>query len=232
MKNDLAVAAVRVIIKLGPQPRLDLGNVIKQIYPKICDPKTGSQSDVPFWKTAQFRLCGEDSALKCQQCDKQAAFHITDLTGDGVSAVHLCPSCAKGYLQPEDETQEDSPETADLVSLLSKQLKIGQTAEQLAKLDQKVCPVCGITFLEFRKQGRLGCPHDYDFFAEELEPLIVNIHGETAHCGKSPANPAAGDKSIFQLIRLRREMNEAAENEDYEVASKLRDEIKALEGKK
>jgi protein-arginine kinase activator protein McsA len=35
--------------------------------------------------------------------------------------------------------------------------------------------VCGVTFLEFRKQGRLGCPHDYVCFAEELEPLLLNI---------------------------------------------------------
>ena len=52
----------------------------------------------------------------------------------------------------------------------------------------RACPVCGITFYEFRNQGRLGCPHDYVFFEKELDPLIMNIHGETTHTGKRPTS--------------------------------------------
>ena len=44
---------------------------------------------------------------------------------------------------------------------MAQQMAVGQTAEELAHLDQQACPVCGITFYEFRSQGRLGCPHDY-----------------------------------------------------------------------
>ncbi len=75
-----------------------------------------------------------------------------------------------------------------LAGVLAQQLAVGQTAEELAQLDQRACPVCGITFYEFRNQGRLGCPHDYVCFKAELEPLIVNIHGETEHVGKKPAH--------------------------------------------
>ena len=71
-------------------------------------------------------------------------------------------------------------------ALLAQHLAVGETAEELARLDQRSCPVCGITFLEFRKQGRLGCPHDYVCFDAELEPLLLNIHGETRHVGKVP----------------------------------------------
>ena len=69
--------------------------------------------------------------------------------------------------------------------------------------------MCGITFYEFRNQGRLGCPHDYVCFQTELEPLIVNIHGETEHVGKRPKHGAGGTQQRTQLIRLRREMKEA-----------------------
>jgi protein arginine kinase activator len=164
--------------------------------------------------------------MKCQRCDKQAAFHITDLTGEEVSSVHLCPACAKVYLEPQ---QAKTVETSSLISMLSKQLKVGQTAEQLAALDQKVCPICGISFFEFRKQGRLGCPHDYTFFTEELEPLIVNIHGVTTHKGKTPTHRSISSESQTQLIQLRRQMNEAVEKEDYEQASQIRDLIRKLE---
>ena len=90
------------------------------------------------------------------------------------------------------------------------------------------CPKCGITFYEFRNQGRLGCPHDYEYFERELTPLIMNIHGEAKHVGKRPQR-AAGQEGGTELIRLRREMDEAIKKEDYELASKLRDQIRGLE---
>jgi len=89
--------------------------------------------------------------------------------------------------------------------------------------------VCGITFYQFRNHGRLGCPHDYVAFDEELEPLISNIHGATEHTGKRPRHRAASGAKQTELIKLRREMKEAVEREDYEQASQLRDEIRRLE---
>jgi protein arginine kinase activator len=77
--------------------------------------------------------------------------------------------------------------------------------------------------------GRLGCPHDYTAFVNELEPLLVNIHGETAHTGKVPRRCAGGSREQTQLIRLRREMKEAVAAEQYEKASQIRDEIRRLE---
>jgi len=96
-------------------------------------------------------------------------------------------------------------------------------------LDQQVCPVCGISFYEFRNQGRLGCPHDYVCFETQLEPLLLNIHGESEHEGKTPRHSPTGSAMRTQLIRLRREMKEAIGEENYERASKLRDEIHRIE---
>ena len=108
-------------------------------------------------------------------------------------------------------------------------LKINEAAEQLAKLDQQACPLCGITFYEFRHVGRLGCPHDYICFEEEIDPIISNIHSATAHVGKQPRSGAEGTDQRTDLIRLRREMEQAIEIEDYEKASQLRDQIADLE---
>jgi protein arginine kinase activator len=164
--------------------------------------------------------------MKCQKCEKPATFHITELTGPQVQELHLCEDHARQYLTQSD----DSPEApASLAGVLAQQLKVGQTAEELARLDQRTCPVCGITFYEFRNQGRLGCPHDYVCFEQELEPLIVNIHGDRKHVGKRPKRGAEGTDRRTDLIRLRREMREAVEREEYERASKHRDEIKKIE---
>lgn len=165
--------------------------------------------------------------MKCQKCDKPATFHITDLVDGEAKEVHLCEDCAKEFLSPI--TEEGDAVVPAMAGLLAQQLAVGETAEELARLDEKVCPVCGISFLEFRKQGRLGCPHDYVYFARELEPLLVNIHGETTHVGKTPKHSGSDAEKQTQLIRLRREMKEAVGREEYERASELRDEIQAIE---
>lgn len=165
--------------------------------------------------------------MKCQKCDKPATFHITDLVDGEAKEVHLCEACAKEFLSP---AMEDSDSVVPaMAGLLAQQLAVGETAEELARLDDKVCPVCGISFLEFRKQGRLGCPHDYVHFAKELEPLLVNIHGESNHIGKTPKHSGHDAEQQTQLIRLRRDMKEAVAKEEYERASELRDQIHQIE---
>jgi len=164
--------------------------------------------------------------MKCQKCQKQATFHITDLTGDDLLALHLCPDCAKQYLQPE----ESPPDAPTMSNVLQQQLKpLEQAAEDLRELDSKECPICGISFYEFRQAGRLGCPHDYVFFGNELEPLLVNVHGDNQHVGKQPKRGVRDTESQTELIRLRRQMKEVVEQEDYEKATELRDRIRKIE---
>ena len=164
--------------------------------------------------------------MKCQKCDKPATFHITELTGGKPQELHLCEEHAREYLT---HSGQEHTAGSSMAAGLLKQMAVGQTAEELAELDQQSCPICGITFYEFRSQGRLGCPHDYVCFQTQLKPLIVNIHGETEHAGKTPKRCPAGSGKRTQLIRLRREMKEAIDNEQYERASELRDEIRQIE---
>jgi protein arginine kinase activator len=171
--------------------------------------------------------------MKCQQCEKPATFHITELTGGKPQELHLCEDHARQYLMASaNEPASVGSMAAALTQQMAQQMAIGQTAEELANLDQQACPVCGITFFEFRSQGRLGCPNDYVAFKTQLEPLILNIHGEGEHVGKRPKQSSSGSERRTQLIRLRREMKEAIEQEKYERASELRDEIRHIETEK
>lgn len=164
-------------------------------------------------------------AMKCQKCEKPATFHITELTGGKPQELHLCEEHAREYLTESDNEPAGG---SNLTGALAQQL-VGGTAEELARLDQQACPICGITFFEFRNQGRLGCPHDYICFQKELDPLILNIHGESSHVGKRPSRSPLNTDRQTELIRLRREMKEAIKSEEYEKASKLRDEIRQIE---
>ena len=196
--------------------------------------------------------------MKCQQCEKQAVFHITELETGSVRELHLCEDHARVYLN-QTEGDSSSVEAAEggPAGVAAGGLGVGQTADELAALDQKACDMCGITFFEFRNQGRLGCPHDYVHFAKELEPLIANVHGATEHTGRRPAwaqlqqtptptesSPAdgqgpsgaaagepvaSGTAELTSLIGLRREMKEAISCEDYEKAKENRDAMRLIE---
>ncbi len=163
--------------------------------------------------------------MKCQYCEKPATFHITELMEpSGPQILHLCEEHARRFLHKDSSTP-----TASIAGVLDKQLQLGQTKQELEELDQKECPVCGITFYQFRNSGRLGCPYDYTHFENDLEQLLINVHDATLHEGKRPKRAAATADSHAKMIQLRREMDDAIEREDYERASELRDELKQIE---
>jgi protein arginine kinase activator len=87
-----------------------------------------------------------------------------------------------------------------------------------------------LTFVEFRNAGLLGCPADYDAFEKALVPLIERAHENSSHhIGKVPRRLAVPRSAESDLIRLRRELTRAVDDEQYEAAAKLRDKIKILE---
>ncbi len=161
---------------------------------------------------------------KCRRCSKPATLHITEIRDGVVHEVHLCEGCAHDYL-----SNPQGPESLDEPAEGAAAFEEPADEAELEALDQLVCPNCGITFREFRSQGRLGCPHDYVAFESELLPLLENIHGETQHCGKFPKRAPDASQRQYQLIKLRNELRQAIEGEDYEHAARLRDEIQALE---
>ncbi|QGJ71145.1 Nucleotide excision repair protein, with UvrB/UvrC motif [Planctomycetales bacterium 10988] len=136
--------------------------------------------------------------------------------------LHLCAEHARDYLETVDQMEAPSP--SDLAEFASQ-----MSLESPAEATQSVkCSVCGISFQEFRQSGRLGCPHDYEAFQKELEPLLLNVHGASEHQGKQPKRFPFDTGERTQLIVLRKEMASAVEKEDYERASELRDRIRDL----
>lgn len=165
--------------------------------------------------------------MKCQFCGKPATFHITELTEpNGPKILHLCEDHTREYLA---EGKSVGSVSSNLTNMLAKQLNLEQAAETISSVDQKTCPICGISFAEFRQVGRFGCAYDYICFQEELDRLLTNIHGETVHVGKRPQRNTGSPDRQHQIIQLRREMKSAVEQEDYESASRIRDQIRDLE---
>ena len=162
--------------------------------------------------------------IKCQKCSKPATIHITEIVKGDALEFHLCEEHARQQLASEEP--EEAKSTAQKAMA-----KLAMTApsRDTSEVDKQTCPMCGLSFLEFRNAGRLGCPHDYEAFREELLPLIENIHGETHHGGKVPRRAPSDSRRQTELIQLRHDLRKAISAENYEEAARLRDSIKRME---
>ena len=161
--------------------------------------------------------------ILCQNCKQaNATVHLTDIQPSGEPIErHLCEMCAA-----QEGVTMKPHEPVNM--MLEKFVKIGASMQEAT---QRECPHCGITFGEFRAQGLLGCPQDYEVFGDLLLPLIERAHdGGTQHVGKVPGQQDGAGKQQTKLRRLRRELATAVDAEQYEEAARLRDEIAKLEG--
>jgi len=159
--------------------------------------------------------------MKCQKCSKAATLHITEvISEEQFEELHLCEECAQKYLYEPQQNKMPTPKSGEAGQLV-------ETDE--SGLMNRECSVCGIKFVEFRNSGRLGCPHDYQEFREELTPLLENIHGETKHCGKTPRRLPQSKMTQSELVQLRKQLLQAVNKEAYEEAAQLRDQIRRLE---
>jgi protein arginine kinase activator len=165
--------------------------------------------------------------MRCQKCAKQATYHITDIERGKPREFHFCDDHARQHLQP---TAEEPPDNLVVGDLAKKLITGGPPGiREPSPADKQACPVCNITFLEFRNSGRLGCPYDYEVFRDELMPLLENIHDETRHSGKVPKRAPRNSQQQTTLIQLRNDLKRAIAAEDYETAARVRDQIRTLE---
>ncbi len=158
--------------------------------------------------------------MLCQHCKKRTAtVHLTDLVKGQKRERHLCEECAS---QEGVAVQQH----VSLNDVLNSFLMSQSNVQELAKIK---CPQCGMSFVEFRSQGLLGCPNDYDVFDRALESVIERAQdGHTHHTGKAPGEVVRIDPVHQERLRLQRELREAVEKEDYELAAQLRDQLGEL----
>jgi len=164
--------------------------------------------------------------MHCQICQKnEATIHLTEITDGLRSEMHLCEHCAQ---EEGIAVKSHLPINELLANLLATQ---PSDDELLGDSKQKIaCPHCGFTLDQFAKEAVLGCPYDYEVFEKSLLPLIEKAHnGKTTHCGKVPSKTPEDTKKQTLLYTLRKQLEVAVQNEDYELAAELRDKINESE---
>src|SRR5215210_5401841 len=169
---------------------------------------------------------GAADFMKCDNCNKQATVHLTEIKNGKKIEKHLCEQCAA---QSEGLPVKSHTPINELLTnfvMAHSGLQKGQA--------EATCEGCGITWHEFRQGGLFGCANDYTIFEKDLTPLLQRAHeGATHHVGKVPTRRGGTGvpmKRQIDLSKLRKELAKAVEAEDYERAAKLRDQIKQAEG--
>jgi protein arginine kinase activator len=161
--------------------------------------------------------------LCCICKEKEATVHYTQISGDKMQKVDLCEECAKtkGVSDPVGF------ELADLLLGLGASKEIDQAAGGV----ELKCPRCGFTQADFKKAGRLGCPECYDTFAEGLEGLLKSMHKGVRHVGKVPESLRQSRDLSDHLKALQARLAKAIDEENFEQAAQLRDQIKQMTAK-
>jgi protein arginine kinase activator len=159
--------------------------------------------------------------MRCCVCkEREATVHLTQIAGDKMQKLDLCEECAKNK-------GVNDPTGFSLADLLLG-LGASQEMEQAAGGTELRCPRCGFTQADFKKAGRLGCPDCYRAFADGLGSLLKTMHKGTRHVGKVPEALRQTQDLDERVKSLQRKLAKAVEEENFEQAAQLRDEIKQL----
>lgn len=169
--------------------------------------------------------------MLCQKCNKTiATVHVTEIeawNGVGnpanlIHAEHLCEACSQLADLPFAGVPQ--PMGGGVWNLINVKAKA-------ACRPVLACHACKMDLDEFRRVGRLGCETCYEVFAEPLEEMLERMHGATQHVGRVPR---ADQERLERQERERRtselrcELESAIQEEAYERAAGLRDELRSL----
>lgn len=151
----------------------------------------------------------------CQNCGLASTVHLTRIIDGEKKHFHFCQQCV---------------EKQKLVK--NQMLQVGHVLQAILgpmPLATLKCPACQIQFMEFRSNGKLGCPHDYNSLKTGLAPIIKRVQRKLIHLGKRPRHEILDQEWVKKIIGLRSQLEVAVGAEDYLSAISLRDTIKGME---
>jgi len=162
--------------------------------------------------------------MQCQKCgNSDAVIHLTKIQNNEMNTYHLCETCAA-----TEGLEPGAPSAAAPLTDFLAQMGKGLPASTAAAPNQ--CPNCGLTLGDFKRTGRLGCATCYSQLDQHLRGLLRRLHGGTKHVGKVLLPPDPNQSDVFaRIASLRRTLQLAVDQEDFERAASVRDQIRHLE---
>ena len=200
--------------------------------------------------------------MLCSMCHKnEAVICYTEIVNGVRKEQYLCPECAAKLTSFGSDVSGLTPGNL-LAGLLTSVLgQTGIAADEDAKKTNLVCPKCGMTYNEFLKYSKFGCPECVHTFGFLLDDYLKKIQGSCEHCGKrydgqetvfvpdlaavtgqkaadtadkmtnTPPAAVITETDGEAVALLKTRLAKAIREEEYEEAARLRDEIRALTAK-
>lgn len=161
--------------------------------------------------------------MQCESCENaEAVIQFTKVEDNQARVFHLCETCAADQGLDVGGTPPNAP-LADFLAQIGKSM--GDEAIAAGQ-----CPSCGLTPAQLKQLGRLGCSECYEHYQQHLRALLRRLHGATHHAGKVPTTPDGSEMDrTARAQSLRRSLQRAVDDEDFENAAILRDQIRRLD---
>lgn len=179
--------------------------------------------------------------MLCDNCGKREAnVRYSENINGRKKEMNLCEECSKklGIGQMDFNIPIDF---SSFFGSFMDELTTPEFMPMLKELKTLRCDSCGYTFDDIANTGRLGCKDCYDVFEERLNPIIRKVQGADHHVGRigkiidqkieSKGQPKKEEKNkeMSKIEKLQEDLKVAIQEERYEDAAKIRDEIKKLE---
>jgi len=167
--------------------------------------------------------------MKCERCKhNDATIHLSEIVKDVKSEIHLCEHCSRDV----GLNTRGSNFSLSLPEMLTF-LNVDELSDHG---DKNICARCGCTLLEYKREGKLGCPDCYICLEDEIEAVVADYYAEKNYRGKKPFyNDLTAETLRLNNVKIKDKINidellaqleHAVSEEKYEEAAVLRDKIR------
>ena len=161
--------------------------------------------------------------MKCQNCGKNNAnVKYTQVINGDKTQLFLCDECA-------NEMNIGMNFDFGMHDVFSNFFDEISGLKTIANPEISKCSTCGMSYDEFSKNGMLGCEKCYSVFSNRLDEVLNRIHGSNRHLKLADKNIKEDRNVDNEIIKLKNELKNCIEKEEYEKAAIIRDKIKKLE---
>ena len=181
--------------------------------------------------------------MLCDKCgNRQATVQYVQVINGDRTELHLCPDCARdmGIGTNSFNTQLSAP--FNFTSIFDNMFENGNRLISNVNKEELFCPKCQTKFSDFLKNGVVGCSECYKTFSKNLDKIIKRTHGTDKYMGKKYFKESSTKKEksvsvdatkgeetkIDKIEELTRKLKSCINEENYEDAAKIRDQIKKL----
>lgn len=177
--------------------------------------------------------------MKCENCgENEANVKYTQIINGVKKEWNLCKKCSEDLGISNFNMDFDMPmNLSSFFADFLDEVNTGSFLPNAKQVEELKCKECGETFEEFVNTGKFGCGNCYEVFSDKIDTILKNMHNGNRHIGRkgipSKTHITNAKQEVVenqsQLEKLKQDLKQAIQEERYEDAAKIRDEIKKQE---